>query len=134
MPSPFPGMDPYIESPALWSDFHNDLASEIRAQLNRCIQPRYFARLTPYVTYEVVEIGQVQGVRPDVGVWHLQPLSGKPPASVATTYRPSSETHPDVSPLPGRSNQPPRRQPAHAGQRVRDERYGEAPSGSLLRL
>ena len=60
MPSPFPGMDPYIESPALWSDFHNDLASEIRAQLNRCIQPRYFARLTPYVTYEVVEIGQVQ--------------------------------------------------------------------------
>jgi hypothetical protein len=77
-------MDPYIESPALWSDFHNDLASEIRAQLNRCIQPRYFARLTPYVTYEVVEIGQVQGVRPDVGVRHLQPLSGEPQASVAT--------------------------------------------------
>jgi hypothetical protein len=27
MPSPFPGMDPYIETPELWSDFHNDLAS-----------------------------------------------------------------------------------------------------------
>jgi len=66
MPSPFPGMDPYIESPALWSDFHNNLASEIQAQLNRLIQPRYFARLTPYVTYEVVEVGQVQGVRPRV--------------------------------------------------------------------
>jgi Protein of unknown function (DUF4058) len=84
MPSPFAGMDPYIENPALWSDFHNDLAAEIRAQLNRCIQPRYFARLTPYVTYEVVEVGQVHGVRPDVGVWHLQPLSGEPQASVAT--------------------------------------------------
>ena len=42
MPSPFPGVDPYIESPALWSDFHNNLASEIQAQLNRRIQPRYY--------------------------------------------------------------------------------------------
>ena len=75
MPSPFPGMDPYIESPALWSDFHNILLLN-PAQLNRRIQPRYFARLTPYVTYEVVEVGQVYGVRPDVGVWHLQPLPG----------------------------------------------------------
>jgi len=77
-------MDPYIESPALWSDFHNNLASEIQAQLNRRIQPRYFARLTPYVTYEVVEVGQVHGVRPDVGVWQLQPLPGEAPDSTAT--------------------------------------------------
>jgi hypothetical protein len=72
MSSPFPGMDPYIETPELWSDFHNNLASEIQAHLNRLIQPHYFARLTPYVTYEVVEVGQVHGVRPDVGVWQLQ--------------------------------------------------------------
>ena len=26
MPSPFPGMDPYIETPELWPDFHSDLA------------------------------------------------------------------------------------------------------------
>jgi hypothetical protein len=84
MPSPFPGMDPYIETPELWSDFHNNLASEIQAQLNRHIQPRYFARLTPYVTYEVVEIGQVHGVRPDVGLWRLQPAPDKPHEGVAT--------------------------------------------------
>ena len=53
MASPFPGMDPYIEQPELWPDFHNNLASEIQAQLNQHIQPAYFARLTPYVTYEV---------------------------------------------------------------------------------
>jgi hypothetical protein len=58
MPSPFPGMDPSLESPALWSDFHNNLAAEIRAHLNRLIQPRYFARLMPYVKYEAVEVGQ----------------------------------------------------------------------------
>lgn len=33
MESPFPGMDPYIEAPRIWSDFHGDLAAEIRAEL-----------------------------------------------------------------------------------------------------
>ncbi len=23
MPSPFPGMDPYLEDPAFWEDFHD---------------------------------------------------------------------------------------------------------------
>jgi Protein of unknown function (DUF4058) len=27
----------------------------------------------PYVTYEVVEIGQAYGLRPDVGVWYIEP-------------------------------------------------------------
>src|SRR5262245_13305380 len=84
MPSPFPGMDPYIESPELWSDFHNNLASEIQAHLNRHIQPRYFARLTPYVTYEVVEIGQAYGICPDVGIWHLEPAPAAFAPSTAT--------------------------------------------------
>ena len=70
MPSPFPGMDPYIEQSRIWVDFHSDLASEIRAELNAQIRPAYFARLTPYITYEVVEIARsrLQGIRPDVGV------------------------------------------------------------------
>jgi hypothetical protein len=77
-------MDPYIESPELWSDFHNNLASEIQALLNRHIQPRYFARLTPYVTYEVVEIGQAYGIRPDVGIWHLEPAPAASGPGTAT--------------------------------------------------
>lgn len=67
MPSPFPGMDPYIEDAEIWSDFHSNLAPEIQGQLNEVIQPRYVARLIPRVTYEVVEI--TCGVRPDVGIW-----------------------------------------------------------------
>jgi len=47
MSSPFPGMDPYIEDPEIWGDFHAALATEIRTQLNRTIQPRYVARLIP---------------------------------------------------------------------------------------
>ncbi len=92
MPSPFPGMDPYIESPMLWSDFHNDLASEIRAQLNRDIQPRYFARLTPYVTYESVDIGQIYRIIPDVGVSQLQPPPESSAAATATITPPLAES------------------------------------------
>ena len=75
MPSPFPGMDPYIEQSRIWGDFHSNLASEIQAELNRQIRPAYFARLTPYTTYEVVAVSHspLQGVRPDVGVLRQTP-------------------------------------------------------------
>jgi hypothetical protein len=75
MPSPFPGMDPYLERPDLWPDFHVNLASEIQAQLNRRITPRYFARLSVSITYEVVEIGETHIVRPDVSIHQLSPSS-----------------------------------------------------------
>ncbi|HYH63794.1 MAG TPA: DUF4058 family protein [Urbifossiella sp.] len=45
MPSPFPGMDPYLEHPALWPDVHHELISSIREQLNQVIRPRYVARV-----------------------------------------------------------------------------------------
>lgn len=76
MPSPFPGMDPYIEDAEVWGDFHSDLAAEIRANLNKQLQPRYIARIIPRVTYELVEIAERRNVRPDVGVWQRQPPSG----------------------------------------------------------
>jgi hypothetical protein len=45
MPSPFPGMDPYLEAPAIWPDVHHELISEVRAALNPRIRPRYVARV-----------------------------------------------------------------------------------------
>lgn len=45
MPSPFPGMDPYLEDPAVWPGFHHDLASEIMAGLNRLLLPAYIAKV-----------------------------------------------------------------------------------------
>ena len=37
MPSPFPGMDPYLEG-SLWMSVHTDLAVGIARQLNRQIR------------------------------------------------------------------------------------------------
>jgi hypothetical protein len=56
MPSPFPSMDPFIESRRIWSDFHLDLAAEIRAHLNAQIQPGYYATAVTYVTYDVIMV------------------------------------------------------------------------------
>ena len=44
MPSPFPGMDPYLESPAIWPDVHLNLIAGIQATLNPHLRPRYVAR------------------------------------------------------------------------------------------
>jgi len=73
VPSPFPGMDPYLEAPEIWVDFHNNLASEIQATLNRVLPRRYIARLNPYVVYELVEIADIRIARPDIGVYETQP-------------------------------------------------------------
>lgn len=45
MPSPFPGMDPYLEEPGLWPDVHHELISVARELLNAQIAPKYFARI-----------------------------------------------------------------------------------------
>jgi hypothetical protein len=44
MKSPFPGMDPYIESQGLWCDFHDDLIHEIKRALAEAAPEHYFVR------------------------------------------------------------------------------------------
>lgn len=44
MPSPFPGMDPYLEG-ELWQEFHERLAGQISAQLLEVLPPSYVALL-----------------------------------------------------------------------------------------
>jgi Protein of unknown function (DUF4058) len=72
MPSPFPGMDPYLEDPAIWPDFHDALASEIRGLLNRTLPAPYYARLEMRPEVGIVEEGQaVRRIVPDVVVARL---------------------------------------------------------------
>lgn len=43
MSCPFPGMDPYIERPEIWPDFHDSLIACIRGALQPLLRPRYAA-------------------------------------------------------------------------------------------
>ena len=44
MPSPFPGMDPYIESCSLWEDFHDSLIAKIKNDMSERLPERYIVR------------------------------------------------------------------------------------------
>ena len=43
MAGPFPGMDPYLENPVLWSGVHQGLITELRNALNRLLPAGYVA-------------------------------------------------------------------------------------------
>lgn len=45
MPSPFPGVDPYLETPDIWPDVHHELISQIQGVLNSLLRPLYVARV-----------------------------------------------------------------------------------------
>lgn len=45
MPSPFPGMDPYVERGDVWPEFHNPLMIYARDTLRPCLPRGYIARL-----------------------------------------------------------------------------------------
>lgn len=45
MPSPFPGMDPYIEGTQRWADFHQEFLVRSREQLNDRLPENYAATL-----------------------------------------------------------------------------------------
>ena len=45
MPSPFPGMDPYLEARAIWPDVHASMITYIRELLQPQLRPKYIARI-----------------------------------------------------------------------------------------
>lgn len=69
MPSPFPGMDPYLESPEIWRDCHLTLVIAMRAQLNAVLPKNYFAAADRYVWIHEPEAEErTRVVAPDVYV------------------------------------------------------------------
>lgn len=64
MPSPFPGMDPWLERPGLFSSFHATLISTIQAALNAALPAGYVASNESRVYVDP----QLQRI-PDVGVF-----------------------------------------------------------------
>ena len=49
MHSPFPGMDPFLEQPSVWHDFHESFIYECRRLLVPQISPAYVAKLDEHI-------------------------------------------------------------------------------------
>ena len=60
MPSPFPGMDPYLEHSEIWPGFHHRLANEIADQLNPLIEPKYYADIEVRIVHQFDNIENIK--------------------------------------------------------------------------
>jgi len=82
MPSPFPGMDPYLETPDRWRNVHGNLATEIQTQLAPLIRPRYYADQEPRFVYDTgLDVVTRHQALPDVSVVeHPRPTTVSPSA------------------------------------------------------
>jgi hypothetical protein len=84
MPSPFPGMDPYLEQEVIWHDFHERFLPAAAAQISAQVLPRYIVLIDENVyLHDVdIEVGRPTG-RPDLTVAGLP----EPGASLAVGTR-----------------------------------------------
>lgn len=89
MPSPFPGMDPYLESPH-WAGFHTQMITEIARQLTPKLRPRYVALVEERFVLETHD-----GVS-------IASTVAYPDVSVTTTFGGAAETAVSVSVAPYR--------------------------------
>ena len=102
MPSPFPGMDPYLEG-YLWPDVHQRLATQISRQLAPQIQPNYVARLAISMVEDRAPEAEIGIMYPDVEVIKTrpdQPSSPEPGSEMAAVKTIAPIAAPLTIPLP----------------------------------
>ena len=49
MPSPFPGMNPFLEQRSVWHDFHEAFLPAVREELTQQVRPDFFIRIDEHV-------------------------------------------------------------------------------------
>jgi len=74
MPTPFPGMDPYLEQPGLWQEVHTRLIVAIADTLGPMVRPRYRVAVEQRSYLAMVTLNETVVV-PDVLVADREPLS-----------------------------------------------------------
>jgi hypothetical protein len=98
MPSPFPGMNPYLEG-YLWPDVHHSLASQFRRQLAPLLAPKYAVRVEVITITDRVPGPELGIHTPDVQV--IKPRISESPAAYTTpgTISPPRLSVPLVYPI-----------------------------------
>jgi hypothetical protein len=97
MPSPFSGMDPYLEG-YLWPDVHQRLATEISRRLIAQLRPRYVARLEISVVEDLTPEVEIGIMYPDVEVVKVSQSGGHSVRETLAEYTPAAD-QPIIAPL-----------------------------------
>ncbi len=98
MPTPFPGMDPYLERPGIWQQVHADLIVDIRRFLTPQVRPRYYVAIEQHIYLTMLTPPHHRIEVPDVVVVTS-------PDDVAAS-RPAPITMPGVQPIVAELPQP----------------------------
>jgi Protein of unknown function (DUF4058) len=85
----FPGMNPYLENPELWSEVHFGLISVLARSLNAVITPKYRAAVEKRVYSDSLLVGIL-----DVSVFQREPESARSMMATATLSEPLVVTVP----------------------------------------
>ena len=97
MPSPFPGMDPYLENPVRWGDFHTTFLGPLRFQLNKLLPRRYIARFDRYVWVDEPDSSQLR-LLGEPETYLVDPLNGRGTAEkTAVLEAPVATTLPAIA-------------------------------------
>lgn len=87
MPSPFPGMDPYLEDPEIFPDFHDSFITYVREALQGSLPRPYLAGIGRRAWIEFAE----RLIGPDVELLLTAASRREPSGAVAVTEAPRSE-------------------------------------------
>ncbi len=90
MPSPFPGMDPYLEARSLWGSVHHRLISAISDALTAQIAPHFFVGIEERVYIIDPEDDAPDMVFPDA--YLVQPPDASPAAAPISARTPTTPT------------------------------------------
>jgi hypothetical protein len=58
MPSPFPGMNPYLEQEDAWHDFHESSMPRVRDVISAQVNPRYIVKIDEHIFIHVFSAEQ----------------------------------------------------------------------------
>src|SRR4051794_24142402 len=98
MPSPFPGMDPYLEAQEDWRGFHTRFITYCSDALSDCLPEEYVARIEE--RFYLVEAHEERGKQylPDVAITKEDPFPSAPGVSGGTlTLEPVTIPHKQVA-------------------------------------
>lgn len=86
MPSPFPGMDPFLESQGFWQDFHTSLIAYCRESLNSALPAHYAALIEERISLVDLSGRGEAAYRPDVSIVQgtREPAPRRDQGSIAT--------------------------------------------------
>lgn len=87
MASPFPGMDPYLEGPEIFSDFHDSFVAYLRETLLARLPEPYYAALGRRAWIEVSE----RFIGPDVDVVRRRQSPSKSAGRAAVSQQPVTQ-------------------------------------------